>query len=68
MLTTAKPILEQELYKVAYDAYMAQFTSNADAKKYANEANNEMKKFADKFAKKLSSGMADAIPPFPNGL
>lgn len=64
MLTTAKPILEQELYKVAYDAYMEQFTSNPEAQKYAGEANAEMVKFANKFASKLSSGMADAIYKF----
>lgn len=64
MLKTAKPILEQELYKVAYDAYMEQFTSNSEAQKYAGVANEEMVKFANKFAKKLSSGMADAIYKF----
>lgn len=72
MLTTAKPILQQELYKstydAAYDAYMSQFKSNSEAQKYAGEANQAMIDSATRFAKtladKLSMDMADSIYKF----
>ena len=64
MLANAKPVLEQELYKYIYDAYMEQFSTNPEAQKYATEANDTMIKAATKFASKLSKGMADAVYKF----
>ena len=71
MLTTAKPILQQELYKstydAAYDAYMSQFKS-IQRHKNMQEANQAMIESATRFAKtladKLSVDMADSIYKF----
>lgn len=65
-LIASKPILEQDLYKAFFDAYMTQFQGNTvpEASKYDGEMQKAMQEKADKFSKTLSKEMADAIYNF----
>lgn len=65
-LIASKPVLEQELKKLLYEAYLAQFLNMTD-QSLAN-LNAEMIKnahqMANKFAKAASKGAANAIYDF----
>ena len=64
MLSPNKIILEQKLYKILYDAYMTQCSTDPEAGKYNGEINNAMMSAAGNFADKASGPCADAIYNF----
>lgn len=75
-LIASKPILEQELKKILYEAFFNQFLSITDATISASVL-QQGHKMANKFAKTASKGAANAIYDFvksmdititPNGM
>lgn len=65
-LIGSKPVLQADLFKAFYDAYMTQFAPSLDSDGGAadGEANSKMKQKATNFSQKLSVSMADAIYKF----
>ena len=63
MLITAKTILQADLYKAFYDAYMADFASNkvVEEKAYDAKAKMAMQKKAANYASGLSKDLADEL-------
>lgn len=66
MLITTKTILQADLYKAFYDAYMVDFTPNIVAEERSYDANikSAMEKKAIKYATGLSIDLTDAIYKF----
>lgn len=62
-LIASKPILEQELKKILYEAFFKQFLSISDASISASVM-QQGHKMANKFAKAASKGAANAIYDF----
>lgn len=65
-LIESKPILQADLFKAFYDAYMTQFASSLDpdGSSIDGKANSKMQQKATNFSQKLSVSMADAIYKF----
>ena len=65
-LIESKPVLQADLFKAFYDAYMTQFTPSLDldGSSVDGEAKSKMQQKATDFSQKLSIGMADAIYKF----
>lgn len=64
MLSTAKPILQMNLQKILYDAYMTQYQPDPSMNSCNTEAQISMEQAAIKFAQKASGPTADAIYNF----
>ena len=66
MLSTAKPLLEQQLLKILTDAYMTQYEPNKllNASKYNTQIKADFQKKALKFAQQASGPVATAIYDF----
>ena len=66
MLSTAKPILENQLLKILYDAYMTQYETNqlSDISKYDYEIKDKFLILATKFSQEAAGPTAEAIYKF----
>ena len=66
MLSTAKPILENQLLKILYDAYMTQYETNqlSDISKYDYEIKDKFSILATKFSQEAAGPTAEAIYKF----
>ena len=63
-LSAAQPILQINLYKAFYDAYMSQYSTDPEAGNCNLEAKKSFEKAASKFSQQLSQDMAQAIYDF----
>lgn len=64
MLITEKPVFEQKLYTMLYNAYMTQYNSDPTLGSINIQIENKMKDAANKFALKASPAVADAVYNF----